>query len=309
MIRFEISQTIVIFLLISGCYKYSAAFLFPQSSNLQILGSPLRSSGDFRKKIRTHQYSQNISSSDLNVVARLPANNTIYIDESIRYSSGNFSESKNTIRKFIEKRRKNSETKALDVKDEPITPERENVDSMVARAAVLRRSILSKQMELQKLERQIICCADSRLSNMSLSDDNIPDEIMNQLFIKRTVNTFVESLNVLFRKMYRVNQKIGPNNAKWDSVGDYVVTQTKTGVRILDNLVRNPRKLTFLVDKQTPTLIPHAPAIIARLDRLEGHVDPILERVLNNREHLPSIEPYLEDILERFDDIEPHLPW
>jgi len=38
-------------------------------------------------------------------------------------------------------------------------------------------------------------------------------------------------------------------------------------------------------------------------------VAPILERVLNNRQHLGSIEPYLPEILERFDDIEPHLGW
>jgi hypothetical protein len=64
-----------------------------------------------------------------------------------------------------------------------------------------------------------------------------------------------------------------------------------------------------LVDPETPTLVPHIPAILARLDRLESHVAPILERVLNNRRHLASIEPYLPEILERFDDIEPHLPW
>jgi hypothetical protein len=31
--------------------------------------------------------------------------------------------------------------------------------------------------------------------------------------------------------------------------------------------------------------------------------------VLNNKQHLRSIEPYLSEILERLDDIEPHLPW
>lgn len=46
-----------------------------------------------------------------------------------------------------------------------------------------------------------------------------------------------------------------------------------------------------------------------RLDRLESHVTPILSRVLNNKQHLRSIEPYLSEILERLDDIEPHLPW
>ena len=48
---------------------------------------------------------------------------------------------------------------------------------------------------------------------------------------------------------------------------------------------------------------------MARLDRLESHVTPILNRVLNNKKHLRSIKPYLSEILERLDDIEPHLPW
>lgn len=48
---------------------------------------------------------------------------------------------------------------------------------------------------------------------------------------------------------------------------------------------------------------------LTRLDRLESHVSPILSRVLNNKQHLRSIEPYLSEILERLDDIEPHLPW
>ena len=48
---------------------------------------------------------------------------------------------------------------------------------------------------------------------------------------------------------------------------------------------------------------------LMRLDRLESHVAPILSRVLNNKQHLRSIEPYLSEILERLDDIEPHLPW
>ena len=63
------------------------------------------------------------------------------------------------------------------------------------------------------------------------------------------------------------------------------------------------------MDPELPTLVPHVPAILARLDKLEPHVSGILEKVLNNRRHLASIEPYLDEILERFDDIEPHLPW
>jgi hypothetical protein len=48
---------------------------------------------------------------------------------------------------------------------------------------------------------------------------------------------------------------------------------------------------------------------LARLDRLESHVTPILNLVLNNKKHLRSIEPYLSEILERLVNIETDLPW
>jgi len=168
-----------------------------------------------------------------------------------------------------------------------------NLDAMRARAGVLRTSILRQQIELQHLERQIVCCSQSAPS-----------------FYNRTVTTFLASSNVLLRKLRRVEQKTGLKNQKWNSVGDYVGHQTATAGRIVSHLVfRNPHQLKHLVDPETPTLLPHVPAILARLDRLEIHVSPILERVLNNKRHLASIEPYLDEILERFDDIEPHLPW
>jgi hypothetical protein len=124
-----------------------------------------------------------------------------------------------------------------------------------------------------------------------------------------TIATFVASTNVLARKLVRVQNKTGKNNQQWDSPAHYVAHQTATGARIVKELVRNPNRLMQLVDPDTHTLVPHVPAILARLDKLESHVAPILERVLNNRRHLASIEPYLPEILERFDDIEPHLPW
>jgi hypothetical protein len=108
--------------------------------------------------------------------------------------------------------------------------------------------------------------------------------------------------------LWRVQNKIGPNNKKWESVGEYISSQTLTGVRIVGDLVQHPTRLKRLVDPDTPTLVPHVPAILARLDKLETHVPPILERVLNRR-HLAAVEPYLTEVLERFDDIEPHLPW
>ena len=168
-----------------------------------------------------------------------------------------------------------------------------NLDAMRARAGVLRTSILKQQLELQHLERQIICCSQSTPS-----------------LFNRTLSTFLASSNVLLRKLKRVQQKTGLKNQKWNSVGDYVTHQTATAGRIVSHLVfRNPHELKYLVDQETPTLLPHVPAILARLDRLEIHVSPILKNVLNNKRHLASIEPYLDEILERFDDIEPHLPW
>lgn len=168
-----------------------------------------------------------------------------------------------------------------------------NLDAMRARAGVLRTSILQQQLELQRLERQIVCCSSSTPS-----------------LLNRTLTTFVASSNVLLRKLRRVKQKTGPKNQKWNSVSDYVGHQTATAGRIVSNLVfRNPQQMAHLIDPHTPTLLPHVPAILARLDRLEIHVSPILEKVLNNKRHLASIEPYLDQILERFDDIEPHLPW
>jgi len=113
----------------------------------------------------------------------------------------------------------------------------------------------------------------------------------------------------LRRKLNRVQNKIGPKNKKYKSVQQYIDLQTKTGARIIGDLVSNPNRLLQLADPNTPSLMPHIPAIYARLDQLETHVNPILEKVLNNRRHLASIEPYLAEVLERFDDIEPHLEW
>lgn len=183
-----------------------------------------------------------------------------------------------------------------------------NVDAMRARAAVLRRSILQQQKELQQLERQIICC--------SSSDSGLFDLARSPLSILKwhsmqTMSTFKTSTNVLVRKLDRVQGQIGVNNQQWQgSVRNFVAAQTNSGVRIMDKVFRNQTQLLqIFIDPSVPSLAPHLPAILARLDRLEHHVPPILEKVLNNQRHLASIEPYLDDILERFDDIEPHLPW
>jgi len=127
--------------------------------------------------------------------------------------------------------------------------------------------------------------------------------------VGRAKTTFFNSAEVLKRKLNRVKLQEGAKNKKYPSVGQYVVSQNTIGARIIGELVIHPDRLLQLADPNTPSLLPHIPAIYARLDQLEDHVAPILEKVLNNRRHLQSIEPYLDQVLERFDDIEPHLPW
>ena len=171
----------------------------------------------------------------------------------------------------------------------------ESMDSMVARAGLLRRTIVQQQLELQTLERQI---KQGRLDKH------------NGNWLGSNLGQTTNSANVLFRKLLRVKNKTGRNNRKWEGkVEDFVSHQFSTGVRIVGTLLQNPDQWKHFIDPETPTLVTHVPAILSRLDQLEDHVAPILERVLNNRRHLASIEPYLDEILERFDDIEPHLPW
>jgi len=192
----------------------------------------------------------------------------------------------------------------------------DSIDTMRARAGVLRRSILQQQVELQQLERRIMCCSHSSEyaplfgENTTFSYvESLPDLI--SLVWTRSLTTFRASTDVLLRKLKRVQTRNGVNNQIWrGSIPLYIAAQTASGVRIVDRLLRNQTQLLHLINEPTsPSLVPHVPAILARLDKLEGHVPPILERVLNDRKHLSSIEPYLPEILERFDDIEPHLSW
>jgi len=188
---------------------------------------------------------------------------------------------------------------------------------MLRRSRKLENSILLDRIRLQRLERRIMCFESSELGILeravgntldSLNDMESNPAMLAKRQAKKFVNTFGESTSVLLRKLDRVQSQRGPNN-NYASVTDFVVQETAAGVRIVGNLLSNPSQLSQLVDPETPTLVPHVPAILARLDRLESHVAPILSRVLNNKRHLRTIEPYLDEILERFDDIEPHLPW
>ena len=188
----------------------------------------------------------------------------------------------------------------------------ESLDSMRARAGVIRTSIVRQQLELQQIERRILCETRPPYLVAALADllqeENPARPAIRQL--GNAVSTLGSSFSVLRRKLIRVRAREGPKNQQWESVGKFVENQGKTGLRIVQGLVENPERIGHIVtDPATATLVPHVPAILARLDRLEPHVAGILEGVLNNKRHLASVEPYLSEILERFDDIEPHLPW
>ena len=160
----------------------------------------------------------------------------------------------------------------------PSISDENSVDAMRARAAKLRLSIVKQQLTLQELERQIICCHNTNLEK-------------NPWWMR----TFSESTSVLMNKMKMSGL----------TVGQYAWSRGTTGMRIVSDLVSHPTRLAQLMDPDTPTLVPHVPAIVARLDKLESHVAPILERVLNNRRHLASIEPYLDQILGKENTIIP----
>ncbi|KAL7441173.1 hypothetical protein ACHAXM_007667 [Skeletonema potamos] len=207
-----------------------------------------------------------------------------------------------------------------DLEDSDFLMDEFQLELMKKRSLELQSSILLDRIELQRLERRILCCESTELGVIenlvgnSLERMNEFDFQSNPVTVarrqaKKFVNTFGESTSVLLRKLERVSTRTGKNNRDYKSVSDFVVQETAAGVRIVGNLLANPSQLTQLIDPETPTLVPHVPAILARLDKLESHVSPILSQVLNNKQHLRTIEPYLGEILERFDDIEPHLPW
>jgi len=174
-----------------------------------------------------------------------------------------------------------------------------DVDGLRARAGKLRNSILRQQLELQNLERQIVCCSSN-------PDANGP--FLSAL--AKSADIFLNSAGVLYRRINSIRSRVGRSDGdRWASVNDYLVGEMSAGVRIVQGLAQNPSRMLNLVDPDVPGLVPHIPAILSRLDKLESHVVPILERVLNNQRHLASVEPYLVEILDRFDDIEPHLPW
>lgn len=194
------------------------------------------------------------------------------------------------------------------------------LDLMKTRAAEVQSQILLDRIKLQRLERRILCCESTELGLLERAVGNTLDTLNESEFLanpitvtqqraRKFISTLGQSSSVLFRRIDRESYISDAKERNLESLSDFVVKETSAGIRIVGNLLSNPSQLTQLIDPETPTLIPHVPAILSRLDRLESHVAPILSRVLNNKQHLKTIEPYLPEILERFDDIEPHLPW
>lgn len=198
------------------------------------------------------------------------------------------------------------------------------INLMEGRSKEIAGRILSNEIKLQRLERRILCCESSELGLIERAVASSLDAI-NDLSVPfpleadplaalrrnaaKFARTFTESTSVLTRKLERVSTQTGPNNREYSSVSDFVVRETSAGLRIVGGLLAHPDQLAHLVDPDTPLLVSHLPAILARLDRIESHVEPILDKVLNHKNHLKAVEPYLPEVFERFDDIEPHLDW
>lgn len=177
-----------------------------------------------------------------------------------------------------------------------------NFDLLRARAGVLQATIREKQLQLQQIEQQAIC-AEQGPQNLHETSLELPIRMIRWYAMK-----FAKSANVLGRKLARVQRQIG-HNKEYRGVGHYMAHQALSGVHMLTGFVMNPDRVLQMLDPYTPTLVPHAPGIFARADILERHMEPILEKVFNNRRNMACIEPYLDEVFERFDDIEPQLPW
>ena len=159
------------------------------------------------------------------------------------------------------------------------------------RCEELRRSIAAQRVELEGLERRLICCA--------------PPEERSPVTARDVWGAFSGA----FRDSFSVFRR------RYDASPDptaFVINETSASLRILGRGILLPPKerdarLASLV-KYSPLLAAHAPGILSRLDRLENYVPGIMDAILDG-DHLGEIEPHLDGILDRFDDIEPHVPW
>lgn len=173
------------------------------------------------------------------------------------------------------------------------------LDLMKTRAAEFQSTILLDRIKLQRLDRRISCCESGELGVLERAVGNTLYSLNESEFLdnpftminqrgRKFAATLRQSSSVLFRRIDRESMLQEERNL--ESLSGYVYKETSAGVRIVKKLLSNPSQLTQLIDPDTPTLIPHVPAILSRLDRLESHVAPILSSVLNNKQHLRSIE-------------------
>jgi len=109
------------------------------------------------------------------------------------------------------------------------------------------------------LERAVGNTLDS-LNNLDFNRGSDPLMVVRKR-TKKFLNTLSESTSVLLRKLDRVSSREGTSNRDYSSVTDFVVQETAAGVRILGNLLSNPSQLSQLIDPDTPTLVPHVPAM------------------------------------------------
>ena len=156
--------------------------------------------------------------------------------------------------------------------DDPLVESQ--LDRMGRRSNKLQSSILLDTMRLQRLERRIVCFENDELGVLERAVGNTLDSLNNLDFnrgsdplmvvrkrTKKFLNTLSESTSVLLRKLDRVSSREGTSNRDYSSVTDFVVQETAAGVRILGNLLSNPSQLSQLIDPDTPTLVPHVPAM------------------------------------------------
>ena len=119
-------------------------------------------------------------------------------------------------------------------------------------------------------------------------------------WLARNLETFLaaeeSSARVLFSQLLRTK-------ARGSDPWELVRADTTSLLRLGSNLTL---AAGYLQLSQSPRLVPHAAAIVARANKLERHAPGILLAV---EPYLELIEPHLDPILDRFDEIEPHLPF
>mmetsp|Transcript_7502 Transcript_7502/g.22221 ORF Transcript_7502/g.22221 Transcript_7502/m.22221 type:complete len:416 (-) Transcript_7502:36-1283(-) len=172
-----------------------------------------------------------------------------------------------------------------------------------ARVIELRASIAKQNIELESLERRLLCCGDRDTIGGLVAAPSMGDWAAARA-LQGFFSALEGSSGVLRRRFARADVRQDPMA--------FAMNTTSSSARILAELIvlpkdqRDARVMTLA--KYAPMLVVHAPGILARLDRLEAHVPGIVTKILDGG-HLGVIEPELDKILDRFDDIEPHVPW